>query len=158
MNAKLEATWRCPYCINRKIHPCPHTAENWRRECYDSAAPTTGTTTKTTRELLELAAKASGLTTTHKWNAERLLLDPPVLAMVVHRDGELVTTGWNPRDDDGDSRRLEVKLKIQVEHNRHDVCAFAFGKVYSEDYGIDPCAATRLAVLRAAAAIGEAMP
>lgn len=116
------------------------------------------------RRLLDLAAKAMGYTTTHKWNAERMLLNPTVVALVVHRDGELVTTGWNPADDDGDSRRLEVMLNLQVNpeiKTDHGPAATA----YDGGYGIatvqhngDKYAATRLAVLRAASAIGEAMP
>lgn len=27
---RLEAPWRCPYCVNRQIRPCQHTPENWR--------------------------------------------------------------------------------------------------------------------------------
>lgn len=35
----------------------------------------------TDRELLELAAKAAGYTTSHPWNAERLTMNPPVDAL-----------------------------------------------------------------------------
>jgi hypothetical protein len=60
------------------------------------------------RELLELAAKACGFDTSHRWNAERLTLDPPVVALCI--DG--VSTGWNPLDDDGDALRLAISLGV----------------------------------------------
>jgi hypothetical protein len=115
------------------------------------------------RELLEMAAKAAGLTTSHKWNAERMDMVPPVFAMVVHRDGELVSTGWNPLTDDDDALRLAVKLGI-------DITFEAFGSVMAgkdapalgfwcacEDIGSDVYAATRRAIVRAAAEIGRSM-
>jgi hypothetical protein len=115
------------------------------------------------RELLEMAAKAAGLTTAHKWNGERLEMAPPVFAMVVHRDGELVSTGWNPLTDDGDALRLAVKLGI-------DITFEAFGSVMAgkdalgrgiwsacEDIGLDVYAATRRAIVRAAAEIGRSI-
>ena len=117
---------------------------------------------KTDRELLELAAKAAGYTTAHKWNAKRMLLNPPVVALVVRCDGELVTTGWNPAADDGDSRRLQVKLRLQVTVGRLGcgVSGLSCPKDIYEEFqpGCDEMAVVRLAVLRAAAAIGEAMP
>ena len=113
------------------------------------------------RELLELAAKSAGLTTNHKWNAERLLLDPPVLALVVFRDGELSTTGWNPLANDGDALRLAVKLKIDVKHYDDYVVGWVDGGYIGTGqimYEGDPCAATRRASVRAAAEIGKARP
>lgn len=129
------------------------------------------------RKLTELAAKAMRYTTTHKWNAKRMLLDPPVIAMVVHRNGKLVTTGWNPAEDDGDSRRLEVTLRFWLKdfapYDNPDLTCDLPGlgsveiwlehgddPLYVEWYksGDDRAAATRLAVLGAAAALGEAMP
>ncbi len=51
---------------------------------------------------------------------------------------------WNPLTDDGDALRLAVKLRIEVE---------AGWMVFSED----PYAATRRAIVRAAAEIGRMM-
>lgn len=74
---------------------------------------------------------------------------------------------WNPRDDDGDSRRLEVKLKLEItwDFDRIDVLGDADTPLATEyiydNPPTDVYAATRLAVLRAAAAIGgyrEAAP
>lgn len=73
---------------------------------------------------------------------------------------------WSPLTDDGDSRRLEVALNIEVRF--HLTCpvlavtatcaANSRIPVMRETWGTDKHAATRLAVLRAAAAIGEKMP
>jgi hypothetical protein len=66
---------------------------------------------------------------------------------------------WNPITDDGDALRLAVTLKIDVAHtNIHSpqVHALADAKVQVwEDSGSDPLAATRRAIVRAAAEIGR---
>lgn len=104
------------------------------------------------RELLEWAAKAAGIE--HEGEAGSWLAGKGNPALLLAGTEKV----WNPRRDDGDSRRLEVALKIDVTHYYpSDVCAFGHGEPFSEDYGDDPAAATRLAVLRAAAAIGKAM-
>ena len=98
------------------------------------------------RELLELAAKAAGKDT------------------VLWPD-DVADWAWNPRHDDGDSRRLEVALRLWIRYRDNgtiNVCwydeqGFFSGHV-TEPLGCDPCDTTRLAVLRAAAAIGKAMP
>jgi hypothetical protein len=68
---------------------------------------------------------------------------------------------WNPLTDDGDALRLAVKLKIDVMHtNTHSpqVHALAANKVQVwEDSTDDPYAATRRAIVRAAAEIGRKM-
>ena len=127
------------------------------------------------RELLEMAAKAAGLTTKHKWKAERLLLDPPVLSLVVYRDGELSSTGWNPLKNDGDALRLAVKLGLVcspgtlIFTNDDDLMGAWADKDQMHGTGFyqqvswslskgDPYAATRRAIVRAAAEIGRATP
>lgn len=101
------------------------------------------------RELLELAAKAIGE------NVIREADDGNGLLL------EGVQNPWNPLDDDGDSRRLQVALKLDVEFTDESVWA---NGVDVQNYQLfewhkdDKCAATRLAVLRAAAVIGRAMP
>lgn len=81
---------------------------------------------------------------------------------------------WAPLLDDGDSRRLEVALGIAVTpypifsmpkhsviaklHRNTDQIGVPNPTEVVEAYGDDPCAATRLAVLRVAAAIGKEMP
>ncbi|UZZ64558.1 hypothetical protein [Curvibacter phage PCA1] len=115
----------------------------------------------TTRELLELAAVAMGYTTTHKWNSERLALIPPVDALVVHKDGELVTTGWNPSEESGHSFDMAIKLKLHIGVESHTISAW-----HSDDFGnfqtvtiahFGERAAGRRAVLLAAAHIGRKM-
>lgn len=110
------------------------------------------------RELLELAAKACGYDTSHRWNAERLLLllDPPVIDLCI----QSVSTGWNPLTNDGDALRLAVELGISVnpgsKTNRFVVVNGDCGQIL-EERGPDPCASTRRAIVRAAAEIGKAM-
>lgn len=80
---------------------------------------------------------------------------------------------WNPLTDDGDALRLAVKLRIAVipypiyAKPKHSVIAKEYadslavyrGEVIqieeAEVYGDDPAAATRRAIVRAAAAIGK---
>ena len=103
----------------------------------------------TDRELLELAAKAAGIS--KEW------------------DG--VGWQWNPLTDDGDALRLAVKLKMKVECMSAQSAARTFDNCFAgcvdhsdsqqyakRDFNPDPYAATRRAIVRAAAEIGKAMP
>lgn len=118
------------------------------------------------RELLELAAKAAG----HH-------IDGYVDDMIVqpgNRAGGLVIrnefggdSAWHPGNDDGDALRLAVKLNLLVlpypEDNAVRIVEF---KKHADpvntivSWGTPPDAidATRRAIVRAAAAIGKAMP
>ena len=100
----------------------------------------------TNKELLELAAKAAGA----EWVEEELawLLDG---------------SWWNPLTDDGDALRLAVKLGMSIDvlygqaryseaverGSRRERCL--------ERHADDPYAATRRAIVRAAAEIGKEM-
>ena len=132
------------------------------------------------RELLELAAKAAGYRI--EWCAEfpgggcymkTVVPEPP--APFSQR------VPWNPLTDDGDALRLAVKLKFNFAYKPQDtdnrrpipsgvtvwlrhpssyglshttkLPAFVFEQHHDEDH----CAATRRAIVRAAAAIGEQM-
>ena len=89
-------------------------------------------------ELLEAAAKAAGL----PW-------DQWVI------DGD---DSWNPLDDDGDALRLAVKLDLHIRfYRKHvDVDAEVHGKgVISEHFTTLKDAATRRAIVRAAAEVGR---
>lgn len=73
--------------------------------------------------------------------------------------------GFSPLSDDGDALRLVVKLELIVGHDAEDKLAYAQVRhpYYSanEFYGgsgISPYAATRRAVVRAAAEVGRRMP
>lgn len=121
----------------------------------------------TDRELLELAAKAAGYTTNHPWNAERLTFNQPVDALYVMNENGVVHTAWNPLDDSGAALNLAVKLGIEIIPDREvEEVSTAFcvhhprliGYNTVEPFGIDEMAATRRAIVRAAAEIGMAMP
>ena len=89
----------------------------------------------TDRELLELAAKAAGI--------------------AVSFDRARRDWGWNPLDDDGDALRLAVKLRIDLLHAFDTRTAMAENTSGYAAEGQDPCAATRRAIVRAAAEIGR---
>ena len=105
----------------------------------------------TDRELLEKAAKAAGYSV-------NLLSDDPNDWYRWDTPHKMV---WNPLTDDGDALRLAVKLKIDVQHYEDHVVGWfdggyiGTGKIPYED---DPYSATRRAIVRAAAAIGEQTP
>lgn len=99
------------------------------------------------RELLEMAAKAAGL---------RINFHP------------CASYSWNPLTNDGDALRLAVKLRLLMNREinmDHDIVE-VFGPerddfsrhCSTEGIGTDPYAATRRAIVRAAAEIGKAMP
>lgn len=100
------------------------------------------------KRLIELAAKAAGYEIT-SWGR----FSDGEKAWVTELGG-----WWNPLNDDGDSLRLAVKLRIRFEvHSRHPFVAAWVPEIYrrlEEETGDDPCKATRRAILRAAAALG----
>lgn len=92
------------------------------------------------RELLRLAAIACG-----ELRGEWVGND-------AYFDG--VLSRWSPLTDDGDALRLAVKLGITFRHFGHKVSAV--GTTQCDEYvGDDPYAATRRAIVRAAAEIGR---
>jgi hypothetical protein len=106
----------------------------------------------TDRELLELAAKAAGMTIdTHYvdggasvWEGERH-----------HSDW---IPDWNPLNDDGDALRLAVKFGFCVNIKERCVVAGNSPKNdWQQPLGDDPLAATRRAIVKAAAEIGRNM-
>ncbi|WP_024718060.1 hypothetical protein [Pseudomonas putida] len=115
----------------------------------------------TDRELLELAAKAVGLDTNHKWNAQRMDMNPPVISLVAHRGGELVSTAWNPLRRDADALRLAVDLSLQVKPSETgvDVCDEFGHEIWCAYTEANSChyEMTRRAITCAAAEIGKAM-
>lgn len=109
----------------------------------------------TDRELLEMAAKAAGMTD-RKWSGSGMAL--------MYDPSRPETTGsigpdWNPLTDDGDALRLAVKLKMDafVFTSGFSEAVCPMGPVVREPHGDDPCAATRRAIVRAAAEIGRSM-
>jgi len=104
----------------------------------------------TDRELLELAAKAAGMCGHTYGNSfcERVGND---LCKADHL--------WNPLTDDGDALRLAVKCNIDMILTHSDIESAFDHKCnqYAEPRGDDPYAATRRAIVRAAAEIGRNM-
>lgn len=110
----------------------------------------------TDREFLELAAKAAGVDL-FSWSeiSQAYRTKTPM-------------QHWNPLTDDGDALRLAVKCGIKVE--LHPAWVYARAVLpkthHAANYmeitegwadGSDPYAATRRAIVRAAAEIGKAM-
>ena len=109
----------------------------------------------TDRELLELAAKAAGINLVIKDIPHRTAIYGKE---TVCRVDDHPCKNWNPLTDDGDAFRLAVKLKLDVDHCQEHACVYGDMAAVEILEGDDPYAATRLAITRAAAAIGKAMP
>ena len=107
-------------------------------------------------ELLELAAKAAGI----DWFDEPAAKQGRGLHL---KSGRF----WNPITDDGDALRLAVKLGLLVSIQREELLGNVEvhifpssrpqGKFVVEPLGTDHYAATRRAIVRAAAEIGRSM-
>jgi len=123
----------------------------------------------TDREMLELAAKAAGLHVGFGYAYTKSGRHDLYWSHVHHQLAwHHKTAGseypkpvfWNPLTDDGDALRLAAKLGIDVMHtNIHSpqVHAMAdYDVACIEDSATDPYAATRRAIVRAAAEIGRA--
>lgn len=104
----------------------------------------------TDRELLELAAKAAAYDV--RWHENWQCF---VHVGVVNINTPPTMAGqrqvWNPLTDDGDALRLAVKL------NRTDIGALIMNYTTGAEYRDCPYAATRRAIVRAAAEIGKGM-
>lgn len=94
----------------------------------------------TDRELLELAAKAAGMKLAWPDDGED---DGPYID---------VWEPWNPLTDDGDALRLAVKLCSQ-----EYIGEWIDKHCTASEYNADPYAATRRAIVRAAAEIGKGL-
>jgi len=118
----------------------------------------------TDQELLELAAKAAGYTTIQYQNLKDSSLD------IRYGIDEAIWNGedyWNPLENDGTALRLAVKLGLfiyQIKVNEQKITAVEWdfdyvGKtmIFDEMHKDDPYAATRRAIVRAAAEIGKSM-
>lgn len=108
----------------------------------------------TDRELLELAAKAAGIEGEYKELFGGIDYQPNA---PIDNDWEV----WNPLTDDGDALRLAVKLKIEIgfseDTNGEEMAVAQYGKWAWRGVSMeqDPYAATRRAIVRAAAEIGK---
>lgn len=103
----------------------------------------------TDRELLELAAKAAWID----------IVQDPVTLRMRKLEGILAKEEWDPLTDDGDALQLAVGLSMDILKRfvggRRVECLVPGGPVISEPCGNDAYAATRRAIVRAAAAIAS---
>ena len=113
---------------------------------------------KTERELLEAAAKAAGI----KYDPDASKPHPKSgafwgLWLTFDREPhEYDRRYWNPLTDDGDALRLAVKLGLDLcVSPNYRLCAWnsVASDWVEEPPGNDPCAAMRLCIVRAAAAM-----
>lgn len=104
------------------------------------------------RELLEFAAKAAGWAYFYT-NKD---MGGDVIGHYVQNE-QRQSFQWNPLDNDGDALRLAVKLRMDLEIGITGCFACTETEGATEYYKDDPYAATRLAIVRAAAEIGRAM-
>lgn len=107
----------------------------------------------TDRELLELAAKAAGLTLID-WSDCWEDKGPGYR----YKDADGFSYVWNPLADDGDALRLAVNLHMIVEIDHYHAMANGIAEDVLEPHDGGAEAATRRAIVRAAAEIGRAMP
>lgn len=102
----------------------------------------------TDRELLELAAKAAG----HPIDFSDALNFSGSPRYFNNDNGEF----WNPLTADGDALRLAVALEMEIRQVHFSAHAGQQDRFWqTERRGDDPCAATRRAIVRAAAEIGK---
>lgn len=102
----------------------------------------------TDRELLEWAAKAAGLDVEFMPLSGANLLSGPHAGL------------WRPLTDDGDALRLANKLWLEVRHVHGQAHAGMTGRFWKTESWFpdgDQDAATRRAIVRAAASIGQQM-
>ena len=106
--------------------------------------------TASNRELLEKAAKAAGIEGAYFHS------DNPIHCGIYQARGEYY---WNPLISDSEALRLAVKLRMSIDY-REDGTVNAeiyhptrMSTLVFEPLGDDPAAATRLAIVRAAAAM-----
>lgn len=99
----------------------------------------------TDKELLTLAAKAAGI------ELMKNFMVPNTVAR--KKDGWL----WAPLTDDADALRLAVKLSIDLLFMPEQELVYADGTPEECRFSDDPYAATRRAIVRAAAEIGRGM-
>ena len=104
----------------------------------------------TDRELLEMAAKAAGFKDA-TWAAEQACI-----ATLEQKRGFKLF--WSPIEDDGDALRLAVKLQMDVCFGANYVTVRGSVQSPVVNNADDPYAATRRAIVRAAAEIGKGMP
>jgi len=116
----------------------------------------------TDRELLEAAAKAAGIEVDFTVFSDGSFI-------WFKQGGDCFSGQWNPLTDDGDALRLAVKLELDIYYGddeggtsvhvgyAHDPDSDSMVRYCIEQCDTDPYAATRRAIVRAAAEIGRNM-
>lgn len=109
------------------------------------------------RELLEAAARAAGINVPKNLNSW-LTYDDKCGFQWWNMDGTKTEKTFDPLNDDGDALRLVVKLGISMDTALGQTMAIIpiHGKDCVELHSNDPYAATRRAIVRAAAVMGKA--
>lgn len=105
------------------------------------------------KELLELAANAAGIEL--DWDIPHNSKNPWRMTGTKGCDDYGPASEWNPLTDDGDSLRLAVKLQITPHIDDNLTDAESTEGFSTEPHFGDPYAATRRAIVRAAAEIGK---
>ena len=112
-----------------------------------------------TKHMLLMAAKAGGVPGTFQsWFDDR-----DNESCGIAPDGAPGRDWWNPLTNSSNAFLLSVDLEIHITHEGNLVRCLVYRTGmrqtdFTEPYGNDPRAATRLAITRSAAAIGDAMP
>lgn len=108
------------------------------------------------RELLELAARATGIEPLYWSDGQEPYSSGPG---IIYGDNWI----WNPLTDSGDAFLLMVACKLNVDCSDSHPSSLAYlesdiESTYAEvPHSDDPCAATRRAIVNAAAAIAQEM-
>ena len=108
----------------------------------------------TDKELLEYAAKATGYVIDN-WEGKN-----PIALIPTHSGANTACWLWNPLTDDGDALRLAMKLGLTVYQWDHEICVCNEKGTVNEIVARneDAYAATRRAIVLAAAEIGKDIP
>jgi hypothetical protein len=105
-------------------------------------------TQRTDKELLELAAKAAGITVLdHEYE------DCSGFTYRLSEHQKPIDS-FNPLNDDGDAFRLAVKLELYIFIDDNKTHVDSHDMTVLERFKDCPCSATRRAIVRAAAEIG----
>lgn len=103
------------------------------------------------KKLLEMVAKAAGIKVIRSRLDDAAFRD--FLIRNSPRNNGQEFGPWNPLEDDGDALRLAINLNLPIVPHTHGIGWIDVGYV-KELCGADPLAATRRAIVRAAAQLG----
>ena len=117
----------------------------------------------TDKELLELAAKAAGLTNLIYCPAWKCMAEFDIDKLGGYFKWD---TYWNPLARDSDALQLVILLRLAIKHGITPTgakgalisCEQGFSKEFGEVMGQDPFIAIRRAIVQVAAEIGKSIP